>query len=55
MTIGSFWMHNCFVRYDGRTTVKREMLMQNSVKSTTELFSFKLRHIRNQGKLLVDI
>ena len=25
MPIGSFWMHNFFVRYDGRTTVKREM------------------------------
>ena len=24
MPIGSFWMHNVFVRYDGRTMVKRE-------------------------------
>ena len=47
MPIGSFLMHNFFVRYDGRTTVKREMWMQNSVKSTTELFTFKLRHFKN--------
>ena len=47
MLIGSFWMHNFFVRYDGRTTVKREMLMQNSVESTTELFKLKLRHFKN--------
>ena len=44
MPIGSFRMHNCFVRYDGLTTVKREMRMQNSVKSTTELFTF-MRHL----------
>ena len=46
MPIGSFWMHNFFVPYDGRTTVKREMWMQNSVKSATELFTFKLRHFK---------
>ena len=47
MPIGSFWIHYFFVRYDRRTTVKREMWMQNSVKSTTELFTFKLWHFRN--------
>ena len=47
MLIGSFWMHNVFVRHDGRTTVKREMGMQNSVESTTELFKFKLQHFKN--------
>ena len=47
MPIGSFWTHNFFVRYDGRTMVKREMRTQKSVKSTTELFTFKLRHFRN--------
>ena len=46
MPIGSFWMHNFFVRYDGRTTVKREMWMLNPDNSTTELFTFKLRHFR---------
>ena len=47
MPIGIFWMHNFFVSYDGHTMVKREMRMPNSVKSTTGLFTFKLRQLRN--------
>ena len=40
-------MHRIFVRYNGRTTVNQEMLLQNSVKLMSELFTFKLRHFRS--------
>lgn len=42
---GSFWMHNIFVNYIRRTTVKRNC--KSSAKLKLELFTFKLRLFRN--------
>ena len=39
-----------YICYNGRTTVKREMWIQNSYKLMVELFTFKLQNFRNNLK-----